>query len=81
MKTVEDLGSAKLLAPETERIRAAADALFFCEDVGEDEVAQAAIADITDLRRHLVESDRWLEETAERLLADVLACGPLEPVH
>ena len=27
------------------------------------------------------ESGRWLEETAERLVADVLGCGPLEPVH
>jgi hypothetical protein len=35
---------------------------------------------VTALARHLVESDRWLDETARRLLQDVLACGPLQPV-
>ena len=32
------------------------------------------------LARNLVDSGRWLDETARPLLADVLGCGPLQPV-
>jgi hypothetical protein len=35
---------------------------------------------VTGLARGLVESDRWLDDSARGLLADVLACGPLQPV-
>ena len=81
MKTVEDMASTKLQPNETERIRAASDALFFAEDMQADATARAAVDDITELCRHLVESGRWIEETADALLADVLGCGPLAPVH
>jgi hypothetical protein len=80
MRTLEDVGPAKLLESERERIRAVADTLFFAEDLGSDEEARAAVSDITALARHLVESERWLEESARRLLHDVIACGPLQPV-
>jgi hypothetical protein len=80
MRTLEDLGPAKLLDDERERIRTAADTLFFAEDLGEDAEARDAVSDITALARHLVESERWIDESARRLLQDVLATGPLAPV-
>jgi hypothetical protein len=76
MRTMDDLAAAKLLDEEEQRIRAAADALFFAEDLGEDAEARGAVTDIRDLARHLVESDRWLEERARALVDDVVACGP-----
>jgi hypothetical protein len=80
MRTLEDLGPAKLLDDERERIRAAADTLFFAEDLGVDAEAREAVSEITALARHLVESERWIDETARKLLHDVLATGPLAPV-
>jgi hypothetical protein len=80
MRTLEDLGPAKLLDSERERIRLAADTLFFAEDLGVDAEAREAVSDITALARHLVESDRWIDESARKLLQDVLATGPLAPV-
>jgi hypothetical protein len=38
------------------------------------------VSRITRLARNLVDSGRWLDETARPLLADVLACGPLQAV-
>jgi hypothetical protein len=80
MRTLEDMGPAKLLDSERERIRAAADTLFFAEDLGVDAEAREAVSDITALARHLVESGRWIDESARTLLQDVLATGPLAPV-
>jgi len=80
MRTLEDVGPAKLVESERERIRAAADTLFFAEDLGTDAEAREAVASITRLARDLVDSGRWLDESARPLLADVLACGPLQPV-
>jgi hypothetical protein len=80
MRTLDDVGPAKLFDVEKDRVRAAADTLFFAEDLGTDEEARNAVSDITALARDLVESDRWLDETARRMLQDVLACGPLTPV-
>ena len=80
MRTLEDLGPAKLLDAERDRVRAAADTLFFAEDLGSDAEAREAVSDITALARHLVESDRWLDDSARKLLQDVLATGPLAPV-
>ncbi len=42
--------------------------------------ARDAVAGITKLARNLVDSERWLDESARALLADVLGCGPLQPV-
>ena len=77
MQTIGDVGTAKLTETEQERIRAAADALFFCEDVAADPDARAAVDDVTELAANLVASGRWLEESARRLLDEVLGCGPL----
>jgi hypothetical protein len=80
MRTLEDLGPAKLHEAEAAQIRAAADTLFFAEDLGVDADARDAVAEITQLARNLVESERWLDESARALLGDVLGCGPLQPV-
>jgi hypothetical protein len=80
MRTLEDLGPAKLTESERDRIRQAADTLFFAEDLGSDAEAREAVSDVTALARHLVDSERWLDESARKLLQDVLATGPLAPV-
>jgi hypothetical protein len=80
MRTLEEVGPAKLTESERERIRAAADTLFFAEDLGSDGEARDAVTDVTALARHLVDSERWLDDSARALLQDVLACGPLQPV-
>jgi hypothetical protein len=80
MRILEDVGPAKLTDSERERVRSAADTLFFAEDLSVDAEARDAVADVTALARHLVDSERWLDESARKLLQDVLACGPLQPV-
>jgi hypothetical protein len=80
MRTLDDMGPAKLHEAEREEIRVAADTLFFAEDLGTDADAREAVANITRLARNLVDSGRWLDESARPMLADVLACGPLQPV-
>jgi hypothetical protein len=69
MKLLADDGPAKLLAPEQETIRSAADALFFEGD------AYDELSAVEDLAQHLVESDRWLPDRARKLVDDVAACG------
>jgi hypothetical protein len=69
---------AQQLRPdEVARIREAADSLVFCEDVDLDPDARDAADEIADLAVELVESGRWDEDTAESLVSDVLACGPM----
>src|SRR3954465_10796528 len=75
VKTLEDLGPAKLLAAEQERIRDAADTLIFAE--GPDEHVLAALEDVRTLADHLVESGRSTEERALMLLDDHAPAGPL----
>jgi hypothetical protein len=67
----------ELRPEEVERIRMAADSLLFCEDVELDSDARDAADEIADLAVELVESGRWDEDTAEALVSDVLACGPV----
>lgn len=62
---------------ELSRIREAADSLFFCEQVDADPAARDAADEIADLAVELVESGRWDEDTAEELVSEVLACGPV----
>ena len=76
VKTLEDLGPAKLQPAEQERVREAADTLIFAVDLDE---ARAAMADVDALAEHLVASDRWSEERAKQLVDDLLACGPVTP--
>jgi len=80
MRILEEVGPAKLTDSECERVRTAADTLFFAEDLGVDAEARDAVSDVTALARHLVESERWLDESARKLLQDTLGCGPLQPV-
>jgi hypothetical protein len=75
MKTLDDLGPAKLLPAEQESVREAADALFFCES-GADPVAGEALDRIRTVVDHLVASERWTEERASELVRDLEACGP-----
>jgi hypothetical protein len=77
MKVLEDIGPSKLTAPEQDLIRDAADGLFFCENLADDDSARDALAEVEALTARLVEADRWLPESAERLLDDVEGCGPL----
>lgn len=77
--TLDELGPSKLLADEIELVREAMDVLFFCDDLAADPSAQDALTGCRELSRRLVESERWLDETAARLLADIEGCGPLVP--
>lgn len=80
MRTIRDLGPSKLHGHEQQLMREAADSLFFADDLATDEGAQEALADVRELTRQLVDSGRWDEERAERLLLDIEACGPLSAV-
>jgi hypothetical protein len=80
VRTLADLSASKLHTDEQQVVRDAADALFFCEDVGADPAAHDALAALYELADRLVESDRLLPETAAALISDVEACGPFVPV-
>jgi hypothetical protein len=77
IKTLDDLGPAKLQPAEQELIREAADTLVFATDLEE---ARPTLADIDTLAEHLVASGRWTDERADQLVHDLLACGPVTPV-
>jgi hypothetical protein len=77
VKTLDDLGPAKLLPGEQDRIRDAADTLIFAATAEE---ARVAAADVEELVEHLVASGRWTDERAQELLDDLRGCGPLAPV-
>ena len=77
VKTLDDLGPAKLQPTEQDRIREAADTLIFA---AEPEEARAALEDIEELAEHLVASGRWTSERALELLENLAACGPVAPV-
>jgi hypothetical protein len=74
------MGPSKLNAGEQDIVRDAADGLFFCEDLSTDTHARDALAELRALTERLVEADRWLPETAQRLIDDIEGCGPLTPV-
>jgi hypothetical protein len=77
VKTLEDLGPAKLQPAELDRVRNAADTLIFASGIDE---TREAMADIDSLVEHLVASDRWSDERAKQLVDDLLACGPVTAV-
>jgi hypothetical protein len=77
VKTLEDVGPAKLQPAEQDRIRDAADTLIFAADLDE---ARSALEDIEALAEHLTASGRWTAESADALLQNVQACGPVAPV-
>jgi hypothetical protein len=76
MRTLADLGPAKLLQAEQRRIRHAADCMLFCSDLVASPATRAVLADLHALTERLVESGRWTAERAGRLFDDVWACGP-----
>jgi hypothetical protein len=76
-KRIEDLAATKLHADEQQRIREAADTLIFSESLSTDEAAVDALRAVYGLADHLVESGRMAPETADALIADVEACGPV----
>jgi hypothetical protein len=75
MKTLQDIGPAKLQRGEQDRIRSAADTLIFAADLGE---ASDALRDLAALVEVLVASGRWTNERADALVEDLLACGPAQ---
>ena len=77
VKTLDELGPAKLLDAEQTRIRDAADTLIFAADLDE---ARASLEDVDALAEHLVASGRWSDERAKLLVEDILACGPVTAV-
>ena len=74
MKTLDDMGAAKLHDLERQRVRNAADTLLFA--TAQDESALEALTDIELLVRHLAETGRWIGERAVQLADDVAGCGP-----
>jgi hypothetical protein len=77
IRSLDLCGPAKLLEPEQERIREAADALVFCVDMSRDADATKAVADVLDLYDHLVGTGRWTPQRADELANDIWACGPM----
>jgi hypothetical protein len=76
MKTLRDLGPAKLRSSEQAITRSAADSLLFCADIVNDRVARDAFSDFDAMLDHLVATDRWTMQRADQLADDVWACGP-----
>jgi hypothetical protein len=75
MKALADLGPTKLHDDEQQVIRDAADALLFEESHRGNATGRAALAEARELTDRLVEADRLVPETAERLLDDLAGCG------
>ena len=69
VKTIDDLGPAKLSALEQQVIRTAADALLFDGD------AYDELSAVEDLAQQLVDAGRLSAERARLLVDDVAACG------
>jgi hypothetical protein len=74
---IEDLAATKLHADEQQLIRDAADTLIFSESLTTDDAAVDALRAVYGLVDRLIESGRMLPETADALVADVEACGPV----
>jgi hypothetical protein len=81
LQTLEELGPSKLQPEEQERVRYAADSLIFCGDLLEDDATRDSLEDTELLCEVLVESGRWERVTADRLIADLRACGPVLPAE
>ena len=77
IKTLEDIGPAKLQPAEEQRIRDAADNLLFAADLDE---ARATLTDVDTLAEHLIGSGRWTTERTTELVQNLQACGPVTPV-
>ncbi len=75
LHTLADVGPSKLQPGEETRIRNAADELLFIHDP-DDVLALDALRDVESLCASLVESGRWEQLSAARLLDAVASCGP-----
>lgn len=76
--TIDELAATKLQPEEVARVRTAADTLLFSEDMTAPG-AREALDDAEDLVHALIDSGRWTDERAQRLLDDLAACGPVTP--
>ena len=76
MKTLHDLGPAKLRSPEQALTRLAADALLFCADIVNDRSARTAFSAFDDMCDRLVATGRWTPQRADEFADNVWACGP-----
>ncbi|MBX5442439.1 MAG: hypothetical protein IRZ32_13055 [Solirubrobacteraceae bacterium] len=74
--TLAEVGPTKLQPAEQDLLRESADTLLFCEDITADPAAQEALDAVEELLDRLVVTGRWTAERADRLRADVEACGP-----
>ena len=79
--TLNDLGPSKLLMGEQDRVRHAADSLIFSRDLLQDAAACEALKDMERLCKVLVESGRWEQAGATRLVRDISQCGPPPPAE
>lgn len=75
LHTLAEVGPSKLHSSEQTRIRNAADELIFTRDP-DDVDALGAFADVESLCATLVESGRWEQLSAARLVDAVAECGP-----
>ena len=75
MSVLSSEGGITLRPDEANSLRHAADVLFFDEE-GRSEAMEAA----KEVLATLVESERWAEERAESLSADLDGCGALVSV-
>lgn len=80
MHTLAELGPTKLQPVEQDRVRYTADNLILCADLFEDDAARDSLEDTELLFEVLVQSGRWERVTADRLIEDLRACGPVLPV-
>jgi hypothetical protein len=81
MWTLRELGPTKLWPAEQGCVREAADALLFCADRGMEPAALDAIAGVIVLGEVLIHAGRWTPERVRRLIDDIWACGPWEPLE
>ena len=81
MNTLADVGPAKLQPREQDLVREAADAMLFAEDAQQDAHALMAMQALQEMAENLVASERWMFQSADRLLRDVEDCGPAAPAE
>jgi hypothetical protein len=77
MKLLADMGPSKLQPREQDLVREAADAMLFSDDLEQDAHARMAVAALQEMAERLIEADRWLFQTADRLMRDIEDCGPV----
>jgi hypothetical protein len=80
IRTISEMGPAKLHPAEQDVIRETADTLIFAATFEDDPDANLAVDALAMLAGRLAESGRWTEERVEQLVDDILSCGPVEPV-